>query len=288
MVKALHRLWNNLALLGRAQRSLIKGIIYLFILLFVLFPNPALVIDQVGAYLNTEALFETGFPEMAGINAQIDSLLPDDYNFQQEAKVITRFVYDKIAYEFDWDNWANCEYWPSASRVWRRGREDCDGQAILAVAIFRSRGYRDADIIGSMQHLWIQVNGKEMMGPDKEKLVVVKDGKKQFHTPGWRYMLETTAVQLNYFPKFRIVILLLALLTLLYHPAQSWKRLLILHIVAMLGFFLLLDWAHKVEFYRHLTFSAGFFTGSLLILASLVVAILSDGTKHPRNAATAL
>ncbi len=283
MGKALQRIWNNLAGYTRAQRSIIKSVLYFFILLFVLFPNPALVIDQIGAYLNTEALFETGFPEMATINAQIDSLLPADFTFQEEYEAIVRFVYDNIHYEFDWDNWANSEYWPPASKVWRRGREDCDGRAILAVAIFRSRGYRDADIVGSMQHLWIQVNGKELMGPDKEKLVVVQDGKKQFRMPSWHYMLETLAVQLNYFPKFRIVILLLALLTLLYHPAQKLKRLLALLITAMLGFTLLVDWAHEVEFYKQLTFSAGLMIGSLLILASLAVAILSKNSPEKNS-----
>lgn len=275
MPKAAKRIWHNLANSSPVQRTLIKLALYLIFFLFVLFPNPSLVFEQISAYLNTETLFETTFPEMATINARIDSLLPENPTFQDEYKAIVRFVYNNIHYEFDWDNWANSEYWPSASKVWRRGREDCDGQAILAVAIFRSRGYKNADIVGSMQHLWIRVNGKELMGPDTEKLVIVQDGKKHFHLPSWRYTLETVAMQLNYFPKFRIAILLIVLLLLLYHPASNLRWLLTLAVINMLGFFLLIDWAHNVEFYHKLTFSANLFIGVVLILAPLIAALFS-------------
>lgn len=275
MPKAAKRIWHNLANGSPVQRILIKLALYIIVFLFVLFPNPSLVFEQITAYTNTEALFETSFPEMATINARIDSLLPENPGFQDEYKAIIRFVYNNIRYQFDWDNWANSEYWPSASKVWRRGREDCDGQAILAVAIFRSRGYKNADIVGSMQHLWIRVNGKELMGPDTEKLVVVENGKKHFHLPSWRYTMETMAVQLNYFPKFRIAILLIILLALLYHPASNLRRLLTLSIAAMLGFFLLIDWAHNVEFYHRMHFSASFFSGVLLIVAPLAAALFA-------------
>jgi hypothetical protein len=283
MGKALLRIWNNLANISRLRRTIIKSVIFLVVLLFVLFPNPALVFEQIEAYVNTEMLFETNFPEMSIINARIDSLLPPNYSFEDEYKVIVRFVYDNIHYQFDWDNWANSEYWPSASKVWRRGNEDCDGQAILAVAIFRSRGYRNADIVGSMQHLWIMVNGKELMGPDTEKLVVVENGKKQFRVPSWHHMLETAATTVDYFPKFRIVILLITLLGLLYHPAKNLKRLLALVLSTLVGFTLLVDWAHTVAFYRHLTLGPNLIIGSLLILASLVFALLSKSEKEPAS-----
>ena len=290
MAKAAQRIWYNLANRSPVQRASIKFALYLIFLLFVLFPNPSLVFERISAYANTDALFETSFPEMATINARIDSLLPENYTFQDEYKAIVRFVYDNIHYEFDWDNWANSEYWPSASKVWRRGREDCDGQAILAVAIFRSRGYKNANIVGSMQHLWIRVNGKELMGPDTEKLVVVQDGKKHFRMPSWRYTLDTVAMQLNYFPKFRIAILLITLLALLYHPASNLKWLLSLTVTAMLGFFLLIDWAHNVEFYHKLTFSASFFIGAALILAPFIAALfskkLTGAEKQPENITT--
>jgi len=275
MGKALHRIWHNLEILSQWQRTLVKCALFLIILLFVLFPNPALVIDQIGAYLNTEALFETTFPEMSTINARIDSLLPKDYSFQDEYKTIVRFVYDNIHYKFDWDNWTNAEYWPPASKVWRRGNEDCDGQAILAVAIFRSRGYHNADIVGSMQHLWIRVNGKELMGPDTEKLIIVEEGKKKFSLPSAHHMLEALAGYVSSFPKFRIFIVLVSLLGLLYHPANNLKRLTMLLLVLLAGFSLLIDWAHGVGFYRKMTVNFSLIAGWLFILVSYLFAALS-------------
>src|SRR5882762_8266299 len=53
------------------------------------------------------------------------------------------------------------EYWPTAEEVWQRRQEDCDGRAILAVSILRSRGYQSARLAISLDHMWAEVNCRE-------------------------------------------------------------------------------------------------------------------------------
>lgn len=268
--------WQWLAARPVVFRLAFKVLFFSLIFLFVTFPNPVLSLKQFSAYRNIEALFVTNFPEMPTINARIDSLLPPDYTFQQEYHAIVRFVYENIHYQYDWDNWLNSEFWPTADEVWRRGREDCDGRAILAVAIFRSRGYSDATVVGGLTHLWITVGGQELMGAQKEKTMVMQDGRKKMRVPPLTSILEAAAVQLDSYPIFRLVVILLFLLLLAYHPAKNVTLLLALCLSAVIGFVLLLDWANYVSFYEKLTCNINLVLGLALLIAAFIFALCAQ------------
>ncbi|MBN1465745.1 hypothetical protein JXA02_08300 [candidate division KSB1 bacterium] len=265
-------LWHWLSERSFLVRLIIKTVLFICIFLVVTFPNPVLNIKQVQAYLNTETLFDTNF-ELDVINAEIDSLLPANHTTLDEYKAVVQFVYQHIPYQFDWDNWGNSEYWPSASETWRRGREDCDGRAILAVAIFRSRGYKDANIVGSMKHLWIKVGDQELMGPDRETIMVMDQGQKKMRMPPFIYMVEAMALQLSYYPIFRMLLITLIALILLYHPATDVQRLLGLAVVAIIGFVLIVDWADAVAFYEEMKLTVGLAAGGLLLLMAFILAL---------------
>ncbi len=273
-MKKLITVWDWLAERSMTIRFGIKLFVFLVVLMIVVSPNPVLNVKQISAYLNTEKLYQS-FSDLETINADIDSMLPEDYSFKDEYNAIVRFVYQHIPYQFDWDNWSNAEYWPTAEETWKRGREDCDGRAILAVAIFRSRGYADANIVGSMKHLWITVNGHEGMGPDTEKVMVVQDGRKKMRMPSIHYLLEAAASQLYYFPIFRMAIIVLTILVLAFHPTKNIKLLLGILLVSMIGFMMILDWAHYVSFYEEMIIKVNFVVGSLLVLLSLILALFS-------------
>ncbi len=281
-MKKLAALWTWLASRSFTIRFLIKLLIFLIILMIVVSPNPVLNVKQIAAYTNTEALFAP-FPELETINAEIDSLLPEDYTFKDEYNTIVRYVYQHVPYQFDWDNWVNAEYWPSAQQTWERGKEDCDGRAILAVAIFRSRGYADANIVGSMRHLWIKVAGQEGMGPDTEKIMVVEDGRKKMRMPPISYLLEAFANQLYYYPECRMAVIVLSLLVLIYHPTKNLKLLLAILLVALLGFMMILDWADYVSFYEEMTIKFNFILGSLLLVLATLAALFSKRILKVKN-----
>ena len=97
------------------------------------------------------------------INQQIDTMLEGDHSKLDEFKAVQLFVYRNISYIYDWHNWGPAIYLTSASEVWKRKKEDCDGQAILAVSILRSRGFKTAELAGNILHLWVTVDGEELM-----------------------------------------------------------------------------------------------------------------------------
>jgi hypothetical protein len=273
MIKAAKNLWNKLARQKRAVRWTIKILIFLTAVLFITMPNPLLTVRQLHAYLNTEALFDPNFPEMQEINAEINARLPQNYTFTDEYKTIVQFVYDSVRYEFDWDNWLNSEYWPSARQVWQRRREDCDGRAILAVSIFRARGYADANIVGSLRHLWIKVGDHELMGPDREKTMVVRDGKKRFLLPSWSYILSSAAMQLDYYPLTRMMLMLFVFLVLCFHPSRNLPLFAAISANAFFGLMLIIDWARYVSFYERTVVTFGFVFGSVLLISAIIVAL---------------
>ncbi|MBN1480718.1 hypothetical protein JXA70_10630 [candidate division KSB1 bacterium] len=274
-MKRIAAFWQWLALRPVFFRLTFKVFFFGLVFLFVTFPNPVLSLKQLFAYRDIEALFVTDFPELPAINARIDSLLPPDYTFQQEYQAIVHFVYENIRYQYDWDNWLNSEYWPAADEVWRRGREDCDGRAILAVAIFRSRGYAETTVVGGLTHLWITVGGQELMGAQKEKTMVMQDGRKKMRVPPLASILEAAAAQLDGYPIFRMVVILLFLLLLAYHPAKNIKLLLGLCLAAVIGFVLLLDWASYVNFYEKLTCNINLVLGLVLLIPPYILAMLA-------------
>jgi hypothetical protein len=269
-------LWQWLSVRPFVCRLGLKILILFFVFLAMTFPNPFLTIKQIEAYRDIESLFVMDFPELAAINVSIDSLLPENYTFEDEYKTIIRFVYNHIRYQYDWDNWINSEYWPPADQVWRRGREDCDGRAILAVVIFRSRGYADATVVGSMTHLWIKVGDQELMGAQPEKIMEMQDGQKRMRMPKLSYVLKAAAQQLDSYPIFRMIVILLCFVLLSYHPARNIKLLLGLSLLSLIGFVLLLDWACSVSFYDEMKINANLLFGSLFLMAALLTSLFSQ------------
>jgi len=264
--------WIWLAQKKWACRLIVKFGLFVLLFLVITMPNPWLTVKQIAAYIDIEALLNPDFPQMKEINAAIDARLPLHSTFNEEYQTIVKFVYDSIRYEFDWDNWQNSEYWPSAVDVWQRKREDCDGRAILAASIFRSRGYSDATVVASLRHLWIKVGNQELMGPDKEKLMIVEKGKKHFLLPSLNYMLESFADQLYYYPLSRMVLILCGSLILLFHPHKSSILFLTLLATANFGLILIVDWSRYVSYYGQMKLTLGFIAGSLLMFASIVTA----------------
>ena len=132
-------MWNRLAQLPFIWRFAVKGALLLLIILFVLFPHPGLLYKQIQHLRNVESLIQPDLPEIAEINRELDDQLGEGSSRAEEFKAVERYVYRNIAYKFDWFNWGNLDYWPTAKEVLERKTEDCDGRAILAASILRAR-----------------------------------------------------------------------------------------------------------------------------------------------------
>lgn len=239
--------WEKLAHVRLIWRVAIKALILGSVIFIVLYPHPVLFFEQLRHYWNAEALIQPDFPGMAGINREIDAALPLHASKDEEFQAIQRYVYEHIRYEYDWRNWGNLDYWPSAAQVWQRQREDCDGQAILAVSILRSRGFATAKLVGNFRHIWVAVERQELMEPDTEQTFTQEGGKTIVALPSREMIFNSIAFYVAAFPAMRNLSIYLTLLLLCYHPAPDPTRFFGLTSLGLTGFVWLKDWALAVR-----------------------------------------
>jgi hypothetical protein len=268
-------MWTRLAQLPLAWRLLIKWAALGVVTAFALFPHPVLLARHVQHVRNIEALIQPDLPEIAAINREIDAKLNPDATRKDQFRTVERWVYEHIRYEYDWFNWGNLDYWPTAAEVLERKREDCDGQAVLAASILRGRGFKTAHIVANLQHVWVAVDGDELMGPQKDKNYRRVGGKTVLTLPQWRTVLASSAMICK-FPALRSLLILAAALVLAYHPCRHLTGLFAVFTVALVGFILLLDWGNRFDA-RAQTLVLGPLVSSLILLAgALVGALLAE------------
>ncbi len=280
--------WRWLQSQRPLKRAGLKLALLAVVVLFALYPNPVLLVRQIGHYLNTESLIQPDLPAMPEINRDIDQLIATNAPVLTEFKAVERFVYRRIAYQYDWHGWWNLDYWPTAAEVWERRREDCDGRAVLAVSILRARGHAEARLVANLQHVWVAVGTNELMGPMADKNFrreggKVVDGKlvgaKTVITlPAMKTLLDSLAMTCK-FPAWRVVLMLLTLLALVFHPAVDVGRFAMLSTAMLVGYALFLDWCVRRVDRDSPDFDWNFPVAAVLILGSLVCAWRS--TKRP-------
>lgn len=264
----------------------LKSGIFVTVLVFVLFPNPVLLVRQIGGYLDMESLIQTDFAGIERINREIDEELSANASPQKEFSAIQRYVYQHIRYEYDWDNWGNVDFWPSAEQVWERKREDCDGQAILAASILRSRGFKTANLVGNIRHIWVNVDQQELMGPDKEQNIKREGGKTIITLPSFKLIFSGLAIYVADFPSIRNLILIFTLLILCYHPCKDLTRFLGLTTLGLVGFILLEDWAQEVMTLHVVNVTGTLVSGGGLLGLSLLLSLVCKGDKVIKNVTT--
>ena len=234
--------WEALARRSFPGRTGLKLLLLSLVTLVVLYPHPVFLIKQVQHLADVESLIQPGLPAMAEINRDINKLLPTNSTPQKEFQIVERYVYQKIKYQYDWYNWGNLDYWPTAAEVWERKREDCDGRAVLAASILRARGFKTARIVANLNHVWVAVDQVELMGPQADKNFRNEGGKVVISFPAFKTILDTIA-QLSKFPVLRSLIIFSTAVGLLYHPCRNLTGFFISTTVGLAGFGLLLDWS---------------------------------------------
>ena len=142
------------------RRWIVKALIFVAFAVLVLNPNLKRAALQVRHTLTPDTGRLCRSPPY-GINEQIDRFVLSDHGRRSEPRLIAKFVVKKIRYVSDYENWGNLGYWPGLEEVWQRRQEDCDGRAILATSILRSRGYASAHLVIGLDHMWIRVDENE-------------------------------------------------------------------------------------------------------------------------------
>lgn len=239
-----------------ASRWIVKSSLFALVAAVVLNPNLKRAAQQVDHTLHPEALIQTDFAGLASINRKIDQTRAQLGGRLNEWRAVERFVLKQIKYASDYENWDNIEYWPTAEEAWSKGREDCDGRAILATSILRSRGYRSAKLAVGLTHMWVQVNANEKDPSKPRKIVALLSPERRLRleidgNPGALHFLrlaraylhptafrETSVDLLAEIPTIRKIILLGTLLWLCYHPCRDMRGFLAVSTVGLASIFL--------------------------------------------------
>lgn len=244
LVRPVAATWHWLAQLRLGWRWIAKLALLGMVVLFTLYPHPVLLVRGVQHLGDVESLIQPELPEIAEMNRAITAQLKPDATKKEEFRAVERYVYEHIRYEYDWFNWGNLDYWPTAKEAIDRQREDCDGQAIVAASVLRARGFKTAQVVANLQHCWVVVAGSELMGPQPDKNMRRVGDRVVLTFPEWRTFLGSAAM-LNKFPAVRSLVILAAALVLAYHPCRNLTGFLGVMALGLVGFVLLLDWSNR-------------------------------------------
>ena len=212
---------NNLP---RRHRWPIKCAILGLTWFLVCFPYPRLFLRHVAHWRNPNALIDTKAPALQPLAADLRSLIHDGDDPQRVLKAVEGYVCQRIPYAFDWETWGVADYLPTLDEVLEMGREDCDGQAVVAANLLQSIGYR-AELVTDFTHVWVKTDYGELLGPRPSKAVVATDKGLRVNW-GWRLVAnfsDAMGYGVAVFPAERQVIFLLAVWVVLIGP-QTDRR----------------------------------------------------------------
>lgn len=174
-------------------------------LLAVCFPYPNRLIRHIDHWLNMNALVD---PDAESIQPWLTELRPqitDDLSPTQALRTVESFVYKKVPYAWDWDNWGVVDYLPTVDEVVEKGMEDCDGRAVVAASLLTSLGYK-AELVTDYAHMWVKTDQGETMSPGKTKVMVSTKKGKKFNFSGFMEIPKASAYGVAIFPLIRELI----------------------------------------------------------------------------------
>jgi hypothetical protein len=144
---------------------------------------------------------------------------------------VERSVYSHVPYAFDWDTWGVMDHLPTVDEVFAKGRDDCDGRAVVAASLLRRMGY-DAWLVSDLKHVWVAARPagdtgapSEFMGPGRGAKSM--SGRHEAPPPVSAQVANLgngLAFGIVVFPLGREVIVLVALIVLTLQPRTSVAR----------------------------------------------------------------
>lgn len=151
-----------------------KWLILGLTVLAVCFPYPNRLVTQIRRLQDPDALIE---PDAHALDLFADDLSPILAHApgpKQALKLIEGYVYHNVPYDWDWNTWGVADYFPTVTETIEKGREDCDGQAIVAASLMRRFGYH-AELAADFGHVWVVTAHGELMSPGSRKALVATE-----------------------------------------------------------------------------------------------------------------
>lgn len=241
----------------------LKGALLAAVVFGVCFPFPSRFVRHVRHWSDPNALVDPGAASLQPLLAELRPLVPPGAAPKDALKTIEAFVYEKVPYDWDWNTWGLADYLPTVDEVLSKGREDCDGRAVVAASLLAASGYK-AEIVTDLSHVWVKTDHGEVMGPGGKKAVVATKEGLKVSRGALRQVPRALAFGIAVFPKWREMIVLAAMFLLLVGPRPRWHLSFALLCAAGLGLLVLrnggADWRAPIVWKQLL--------GAVLIAAS--------------------
>lgn len=195
----------------------IKWLIFGIAVLVVCFPYPARLIRHVQRWRNPNALIEPDAPAIQPLIEELQPQLTAGLTPEEVLLAVQKYVCEKIRYEWDWNTWGMADYLPTVAEAVAMGREDCDGQAVVAASLLSHFGF-EAELVTDFTHVWVKTEFGETMGPGERKTVVATEEGLEIQAGALAALPRALGVGLSVFPLARELIILGVLWLLLLRP----------------------------------------------------------------------
>lgn len=154
----------------------VKWLVFGLTVLVVCFPHPGILMRHLRHWRNPNVLIQPHTPALQPLVRDLELRMPDDLAPRDALRIVERFVCERIRYDWDWNTWGTADYLPTVTEAIEKGREDCDGRAVVAASLLSRFGFK-AQIVTDFAHVWVKTEHGELMGPGKAKAVIAeRDG----------------------------------------------------------------------------------------------------------------
>ncbi len=214
-------LWRRIQCSPAWIRWPVKWAVLAGVTFLVLYPDPRLFIRTIRHERMIDELSDPSCPSLVPVLEEFEGFLAEsgaaEISREQLLTEVERFVLRRVPYAFDWEVWGVVDYLPTLPELLAKGREDCDGRAVLAAAILRARGI-DAHLVGDPRHLWVTTPHGQLMGPLGQPVFAATASGLEVD---WLRMLDPgpLAFGIAIFPVYRELIILLCAWLLLLWPS---------------------------------------------------------------------
>ena len=222
-MKRLIRLWTRVAAWPWWARWPAKWAAFCAVTLLVLFPDPRHLIRQIGIVRDPSRLIEPEAPALAAMRAGFDRRVSPDLAPAEQLRATEAFVLDRIPYAYDWEIWNVLDYWPTVEQILDKGKEDCDGRAVVAASLLAGRGF-EPRLACDLVHVWVETTHGPCMGPRAKSVLDAGDGRFTFTMPDIGQWIDMLSMGAGVFPFGRQLALVLTAALLLQDPRGGWPR----------------------------------------------------------------
>ncbi len=214
----------------------IKWAVFGLVTLFVCYPYPSLLTKHLRHWQDPNALIEPNAESLQPLARDLRESIPPGLSAKKTLRHVEMFVYERVPYEWDWNTWGMADYLPTVDEVIEKGKEDCDGRAVVAASLLSGLGFK-AEIVTDFAHVWVKTDKGETMGPGGKKAIVATDQGLKINWRGLTELPRASAYGVAVFPQERELILLLLGWLLLLGARTGRRRSLIAACVLVAGFY---------------------------------------------------